>query len=721
MKRWTASADRFSSLQLRILIFGLLPALLALTALLVLFFGVRALAVQTAAAEQARSTMEAARNSALEVERSRARLHELFATSVRGDLNRLFQIRQSFVDSLPALVASIETAGLDDSLPDLEGLPDRVLDAAEALVRRDVPASQAIMSRVDGEMEDLAADLDRFAASQFVLETRAREAAVRALQSVSWVAATLLIMAVVVIVLGAVAVERLIRKPLGEILHAIDSIRRGQPWTPFPEGRRDDGVSRIHEAINALNAHELQRRETVRQLEHLAQYDALTDLPNRVLLSDRIMQAMVRSRRSGRLVAIVFVDLDEFKQVNDDYGHDFGDRVLVAVSGRMQGALREEDTLARLGGDEFVVVLPDLPALDAIEPILGRLLENIARPVEQDGKTAHVTASAGITVYPQEGEIDPDQLLRQADQAMYRAKQIGRNNYAFFDAGQERELREQHELIARLRVALEHDEFRLFYQPKVDLMSGEVIGAEALIRWQHPDQGLLSPAAFLFAVERHSLAVDLGQWVLEQALDDCQGWLSAGRRIPVAINLFPLQLQQPDFLSRLRDALARHGQVSPRDIELEIVETAALEDIQQASRVIRGCAEHGIDFALDDFGTGYSSLTYLRRLPVKTLKLDQSFVRGMLADREDVVIIQGVLNMAEAFGLKVVAEGVETLEHGEQLLQMGCRLAQGYAIAKPMPAAEIVDWTNCWNLPARWRQARMASLQQNPDAGSTGS
>ena len=699
-ERWSRG---LSSLPTRVLLFGLVPSGLALIAFVAMFFGVRALVAQSLETEDARVAMEAARASALQVERSRAGLQELFATSVRGDLDQLLALRDRFNHELPELMASIGSAGLDSDLSALDELPERVLDAAEALIRRDVPASRAIMTEVDATMQQLADELDHLAQRRVDEEDRARETAAAALQWLSWVAAVLLVVAVAITVFGAIGVERLIRKPLAGILQGIESVRRGAAESPFPAASGGDEISRIQQAINALQAHEQERQESVRQLEHLAQYDALTGLPNRVLLADRIQQALARSRRARTMVAIVFIDLDDFKTVNDDYGHKFGDGVLAALASNMEAALREEDTLARLGGDEFVAVLPDLPSLDGIEPVLDRLLESVSEPTHCQEKVIHVTASAGVAVYPQDHEIDPDQLIRQADQAMYRAKQTGRNTYALFDASQEQLVREQHELIARLRLALERNEFSLFYQPKVDLVSGEIVGAEALLRWRHPEKGLLSPAEFLFAVERHLLAVELGQWVFEQALSDCELWRSAGHRIQVAINLFPLQLQQEDFFTGLSKLLARYSNLNASDIELEIVETAALEDIEQASKVIRECAGHGIEFALDDFGTGYSSLTYLRRLPVKTLKLDQSFVRGMLDDREDVVIIQGVLDMARAFGLEVVAEGVETLEHGEQLRAMGCRLAQGYAIARPLTADQLLHWVRTWELPERWR------------------
>jgi len=438
------------------------------------------------------------------------------------------------------------------------------------------------------------------------------------------------------------------------------------------------------------------------QLEHIAHYDTLTGLPNRVLLADRLHQAMAQVLRRGDKLAVAYLDLDGFKAINDQYGHDVGDHLLTALAGHMKLSLREGDTLARLGGDEFVAVLLDLPDVESSVPMLSRLLEGAAEVVHEQGHALRVSASLGVTFYPQTEAIDADQLLRQADQAMYQAKLAGKNRFHIFDAEQDRSVRGHHESLERIKQALDEREFVLFYQPKVNMRTGNVIGAEALIRWQHPERGLLPPADFLPLIADHPLAIELGEWVLDTAMTQIEAWKAAGLPLPVSVNIDAMQLEQPDFVDRLRQLLATHSLVSAGDLDLEVLETSALEDIAHVSGVILACRELGIGFALDDFGTGYSSLTYLKRLPAGMLKIDQSFVRDMLDDPDDLAILHGVLGLASAFRRQAIAEGVETLAHGEILLQLGCELGQGYAIARPMPADKIPDWLVAWRPDASW-------------------
>ena len=443
-------------------------------------------------------------------------------------------------------------------------------------------------------------------------------------------------------------------------------------------------------------------KEHERQLEHIAHFDALTGLPNRVLLADRLHQAMSQVSRREQQLAVAFLDLDGFKEINDVYGHEAGDQLLIALASRMKETLREGDTLSRIGGDEFVAVLGDLDSFEDCLPMIKRLLTAAAEPVLSGGASLQVSASLGVTFYPQDEEIDADQLQRQADQAMYQAKQGGKNRYYLFDAAQDRSMRGHHESLERIRLALREDEFRLYYQPKVNMRTGEVVGAEALIRWQHPENGLLAPAAFLPVIEDHVLAVSIGEWVIETALTQMDIWHEAGLDIPVSVNVGARQLQQNDFVVRLRSILAKHPKVQPCCLQLEVLETSALEDITQVSQIIEACAKMGVLFALDDFGTGYSSLTYLKRLSVAELKIDQSFVRNMLDDPEDLAILEGVIGLANAFRREVIAEGVETIEHGEMLLQLGCEMAQGYGIARPMPADQMPQWAATWKSPLNW-------------------
>ncbi|RUP30663.1 MAG: EAL domain-containing protein [Curvibacter sp.] len=444
------------------------------------------------------------------------------------------------------------------------------------------------------------------------------------------------------------------------------------------------------------------------RLEHIAHYDALTGLPNRVLLSERLNAALPEARRQGQPLALVFLDLDGFKAVNDSYGHDKGDKLLQTLAERLQGALRNGDTLARLGGDEFVAVLVGLPREDDALPVLERLRASASAPVRIEGTDLEVSASLGVTFYPQVGEVDADQLLRQADQAMYQAKLAGRNRYQIFDAEHDSLMQDQHKALAAIHQGLQSDAFELFYQPKVHLRTGALGGMEALLRWRHPEQGLLLPGAFLQPLQGNPLLASVGEWVLDKALGQRERWKAQGLDIPISVNIDATHLQQADFMARLRATLARHSPLRPGDLELEILETSALDDIATVSRLMRECRDIGIGFALDDFGTGYASLTYLRRLPASLIKIDQSFVRNLLQDPEDRAILKGVLDLATAFRRKVVAEGVETLAHGMALLELGCEWGQGFAIAPPMPAQQVADWLARWRPDPRWAETACA-------------
>jgi diguanylate cyclase (GGDEF)-like protein/PAS domain S-box-containing protein len=450
------------------------------------------------------------------------------------------------------------------------------------------------------------------------------------------------------------------------------------------------------------------------QLEHIAHYDALTNLPNRVLLADRLHQAMVQAQRRGDKLAVAYLDLDGFKAINDEYGHDAGDRLLSILANRMKSELRTADTLARLGGDEFVAVMTDLSDIENCMPLLTRLLSAASEVVQDQGHLLRVSASLGVTFFPQPDAIDADQLLRQADQAMYQAKLAGKNRYHIFDTELDRSMRGRHEGLEHIQRGLRKNEFVLHYQPKVNMRTGAVIGVEALIRWQHPERGMLPPAAFLPLITNHPLSIDLGEWVLETAMTQIEVWKLAGQPMPISVNIDALQLEQIDFVDRLRKQLTRHPLVSAGDLELEVLETSALEEMAHVSSVIMACRELGVSFALDDFGTGYSSLTYLKRLPAGLLKVDQSFVRDMLDDPDDLAILEGVLGLASAFRRQAIAEGVETLAHGRMLLQLGCELGQGYAIARPMPAENIPAWLKEWHPDPSWLNCNPVSREELP-------
>ncbi|NVO07469.1 MAG: EAL domain-containing protein, partial [Rhodoferax sp.] len=344
------------------------------------------------------------------------------------------------------------------------------------------------------------------------------------------------------------------------------------------------------------------------------------------------------------------------------------------------------------------------------EGAIRGLLQQVELPLLHLPEPVALSASIGVTLFPAD-DADPDTLLRHADQAMYQAKLAGKNRYQVFDAAQDSSIRAHHESLERIRLGLANHEFVLHYQPKVNMRSGQVMGAEGLIRWQHPERGLLPPGAFLSVIEDHALAVEVGEWVIDSALQQLALWHADGLALSVSVNVGARQLQQGDFVARLQALLARHPQVNPSHLEVEILETSALADMAQVSQVIEECAQLGVRFALDDFGTGYSSLTYLKRLRVATLKIDQSFVRDMLDDPEDLAILEGVIGLAAAFRHDVVAEGVETVAHGTALLQLGCDLAQGYGIARPMPPGQLAAWVAQWQPDPAW-----SALQRPPSA-----
>ena len=459
--------------------------------------------------------------------------------------------------------------------------------------------------------------------------------------------------------------------------------------------RRDEEIGVFVRDIAQRKAHQ-------DELRYIASHDLLTGLPNRALLFDRMRQAVAQADRAGTLLAVCYLDLDGFKPVNDRFGHQEGDGVLIEVARRLKGCVRGDDTVARIGGDEFVLLLQGLGDTGAVDTALRRVLAAVAQPLRVGGSEVAVSASLGAALYPRD-DADTDTLLRHADQAMYLAKQGGRNRFHVFDTEQDRCVRERTERQARIAQALRDQELVLHYQPQVDMRSGRVLGAEALVRWLHPQRGLLAPAEFLPAIEDSDLIVELGDWVIATALVQLEAWRREGLELQVSVNIAARHLLRTDFVSRLCAHLDTCPQLPRHALKLEVVETAALEDLEHVSALIRECRELGVAFAVDDFGTGYSSLSYLKALPAQVLKIDQSFVRDMLADAEDRAIVEGVIGLARVFGRTVIAEGVETAEHGAMLLALGCERAQGYGIARPMPAADLPAWVDSWRPDASWQ------------------
>lgn len=442
------------------------------------------------------------------------------------------------------------------------------------------------------------------------------------------------------------------------------------------------------------------QRHQEQRLERLAHYDALTNLPNRLLLETYLQQAMQTAQQQRKQIAVVYLDLDGFKAINDTYGRAMGDQLLTLVANQMHCSLRQSDFLARLGGDEFAAILTDLNDLESSVPVLSRLLDTASQPMQVGEVRVQMSASLGVTFFPQAESIDADQLLRQADLAMYQAKLAGKNCYHIFDTDHDRNQRVYHETLKDLRRALANQELVLHYQPQINARTREILGAEALLRWHHPERQLLYPADFLAAIANQPLVIELGEWVIETALTQLEDWHRLGFFISVSVNVDAYHLQQANFIERLQTLLAAHPTLAARYLKLEILETSALDDMAQVSQVMRACQALGVSFALDDFGTGYSSLTHLKHLPASQLKIDKSFVRDMLSDPSDLAILKGVLGLAQAFHREVIAEGVETLEHLNQLLGLGCELAQGYGIARPMTTHDFAAWAKAWNPPA---------------------
>jgi diguanylate cyclase (GGDEF)-like protein len=459
------------------------------------------------------------------------------------------------------------------------------------------------------------------------------------------------------------------------------------------DGQADRSIGTAQDITEIITAQQ--------KIERLANHDALTDLPNRKLFADRLEQALSLVRRSRKLLAICYLDLDGFKPINDRFGHGVGDHLLIEFAKRLQRFLRKEDTLARLGGDEFVILLNGLDNIIQCEEIIERLLHKISQPFEIEKLRLYISASIGVTLYPQD-KSDPDTLLRHADQAMYHAKQSGRNTFRLYDPIEDLKVLAFRSAISEFDRALQQSQLLLHYQPRIDLRTGELVGVEALVRWQHPDKNLLYPDEFLPTIKDTPLEIALDEWVLKMALDQHMKWREKGLKLAVSVNLSPRHIQQASFPDYLSQLLASYPQNVTRYLELEILETGAIGDTAHVAEIMDTCVDLGVKFSLDDFGRGYSSLTYFNRLPINILKIDQNFVREMLVDNRDQYIVEGILKLSEALKRPVVAEGVENIELGLMLAQLGCQYAQGYGIAKPMTDQSIVDWAATWETEDLW-------------------
>jgi diguanylate cyclase (GGDEF)-like protein/PAS domain S-box-containing protein len=430
-----------------------------------------------------------------------------------------------------------------------------------------------------------------------------------------------------------------------------------------------------------------ERKQTEALIYHQAYHDTLTGLPNRTLFQDRLEQAIHRAQRRARLLAVCFLDLDRFKAVNDTLGHHIGDRLLQGVASRLRAVLRTEDTISRLGGDEFTLLLPEIKDPDDAAAVANKVCSAITQPFTIEGQQVHVGTSIGISLFPDDG-ADARTLLQCADTALYHAKDRGGNTFSFFMPGMNAKLRDRLELEGALRTAIDDDQLLLHYQPQVDLVTGQVSGFEALVRWQHPEWGLLAPDRFIPLAEENGLIVPLGQWVLQEACQQARSWQDHyGMPVRMSVNLSPRQFHQHDLVSTVEEALAATGLPSA-SLTLEITEGVAMRDVDYSVQTMRMLKGMQVGLSMDDFGVGYSSLMCLKHFPIDTLKIDHSFVQGLLTDSNDAAITHAIIAMADSLRLAVIAEGVETQEQLAFLRASGCNNIQGYLISRPLPAQE---------------------------------
>jgi diguanylate cyclase (GGDEF)-like protein/PAS domain S-box-containing protein len=508
-------------------------------------------------------------------------------------------------------------------------------------------------------------------------------------------------------------------KPLGEVFRIIDSATRKSAQNPLEMAvaqnrtvgltanciliRRDgqefsieDSCAPIRDRSGHVTGavivfHDVSAaRAMTREMSHSAEHDIVTNLPNRLLLNDRISQSIALARRQNRPIAVIFLDLDHFKYINDSLGHAVGDKLLQSVSKRLLASVRASDTVSRQGGDEFVILLSEITYPEDAATSARKILLSLNALHSVEGHELHIDASIGISIYPEDGE-DAETLIRNADMAMYHAKEHGRNNCQFFKAEMNLKAVERQSLEAGLRLALEREEFLLQYQPKIDLETGEITGVEALIRWRQRERGLVPPSQFVPVAEDCGLILPIGRWVLREACRQARAWQDVGLPpLPIAVNVSAVEFRKKGFVSAVRAILSETG-LEPRHLELELTEGVLMEDVESTASVLQALKLLGVHLAVDDFGTGYSSLSYLRQFPIDVLKIDQSFIRQISVDPDDSKIVTAIINLAKSLKLLVVAEGIETLEQLAFLRARQCAEGQGYLFSQPVSAGQITD------------------------------
>lgn len=442
-------------------------------------------------------------------------------------------------------------------------------------------------------------------------------------------------------------------------------------------------------------------KENETKLKYLAHYDALTGLPNRLLVTENLQKAMEQIDKNNKLLAVIYFDLDSFKIINDKYSHEVGDLLLIELSQRLKKLINDEHTLGRMGGDEFVLIATQLTSMNDCNLLINQVLEAASNDFIINEHTIQTSASLGVSFYPLD-KADAEQLIRHADQAMYAAKQQGKNGFKVFDPQEDLDIRKLSAKVKEIQQAIKNNDFELFYQPKINSRTSQLIGAEALIRWNHPTKGLLAPGQFLPAISHHIVMSEISYWVMQTAAKQLNDWAKKGINCPISINMDSGFLQEASFINTLKQLFIDYPLINPKNLEIEVLETIAIEDLKKTSKNLFKIKEQGVLISIDDFGTGYLSLSYLKHLPVNTLKIDQSFVRNLLSDGDDLAIVQSIIRIAETFKLQIIAEGVETYELGKKLQELGCDWVQGYGVSHPLPSNEFVKWLNKWESDATW-------------------
>ncbi|MEE4254045.1 MAG: EAL domain-containing protein [Desulfuromusa sp.] len=508
----------------------------------------------------------------------------------------------------------------------------------------------------------------------------------------TWIGVAVFLLYSLLAFLLASSLQRLISAPIKSLLLSMQTISKEKNYSLRVEKTSHDELGSLFDGFNEMLAEieirDQELKSSEAHLEHLANHDSLTQVANRLLFHDRLEHSLARAKRIKSRLAILFIDLDRFKNINDSLGHDIGDQVLCAVADRLSGLIREADTLARVGGDEFAIILDQVKRTNDVGRYVQKLLREVSNPIEISGNSLHVTASVGVSLYPENGE-DADSLVKAADTSMYQGKYGGGNSYQFYSAEMNTDSRESLLLENLLREALQKKQFLLYYQPQYELKTGQLVGFEALIRWKHPDLGLVSPLDFIPMAEESGLIVPIGEWVLYTACKQMKK-IQEQWKLPLsmAVNLSPRQFLHSSLVQTVAEVLYR-TKLKPRFLELEITESMVMGDIDQSISKMNEFKKMGVQLAIDDFGTGYSSLEYLKKFPISKLKIDQSFVRELGQDANGTAIVNSVIALGKSMQLEVIAEGIETVEQLDLLGKEGCDQGQGYLFSKPLPVEAL--------------------------------